>query len=165
MITGKPAEDVIRAAVITAALSLLKTPYRWDGKDPVRDSGLDCSGFAQACLRAGGIVMPEENADSLWRSLPILGNGEAPRAGDLAFYGATGHARHVVILLGTDGTAVIGANGGGPPADGETPDAYAARMAHLQAGVRIEDWRHGGARYRADFLGYRRLPWERAAPR
>src|SRR5690242_15221899 len=142
-------ERAVRCAVVLFGLELMQTPYRWNGKDIVRDYGLDCSGFVELCLAAAGIVLPERNSDGLWRTLPALDPPAA--AGDLAFYGDSTGAHHVVIVLGPGGSAIIGANGGGPPLDGETPDAYSARMANLQAGVRIEDWRHGGARYRKDF--------------
>lgn len=152
-------EQTVRAGVVTTALSLLGTPYRWDGKDVSRDGGLDCSGFAELCLRSVGIALPEYSSDTLWRSLPALNQSPAP--GDLAFYGDGSRVHHVVLVLAPGGSAIIGASGGGPPKEGEGADEYGVRMAAAQAGVRIEDWRHGGARYREDFVGFRRLPWER----
>lgn len=148
-----------RDRVVLAAIGQVGKPYVWGGNGP---DGYDCSGFVLWVWRQVGLDLPDQTADQLWRGLqPGIG---PPKAGDLAFYsspGKPGKATHVVLILQAGGNVVAGANGGGPPDKGETPDAYAARMRARNAMVRVEDARRNGTHYRDGHMGIRRPPLER----
>lgn len=151
-------EDVVRGAVVLAALRDLGTPYVWGGNDPIVDGGLDCSGAVLRWLRVGGVDLRDQTADELRLTLSSRERGEV-EVGDLAFYGG-GKATHVVLVIAPEGRAIVGANGGGAPREGESTEAreYRERMAACGARVRIEDQRLGGAWYRRDLLGFGRIP-------
>lgn len=151
-------EEEVRARVVRAALADLGVEYRWGGNDPETSGGLDCSGAALRWLRAGGIDLGGDmTADMIRLKLEAV---DVPQVGDLAFYGDrdTRRATHVVLVLGPEGKAIIGANGGGPPMRSESPEKYSERMARQRASVRIEDFRQGGHKYRGDLLSCASLP-------
>lgn len=104
--------------------------------------GFDCSGFAQAALVRLGLLdpkAPDRTAASLWQLATPVDETEA-RLGDLAFYGPGGRISHVVVCLGFGAT--LGANGGGPGTNGDSPKAF----------VQLQP-----IRYRVDFRGVRRI--------
>ena len=76
---------------------LMGVPYLWGGRTP---AGFDCSGLVQMLLAEQGRALPRDAADQE-RASRLLGAGERPESGDLAFFGRPGApAGHVGILLG-----------------------------------------------------------------
>ena len=82
-----------RALILSYAQQAIGTPYRFGGNTP---DGLDCSGLVEMTYRAAGIRVPRP-ADEQFRALPAV---EAPRPGDLLFFGDRRKASHVGIYRG-----------------------------------------------------------------
>ncbi len=82
-----------RALILSHAQQAIGTPYRFGGNTP---GGLDCSGLVEMTYRAAGIPVPR-TADAQFRALPQV---DAPRPGDLLFFGDGGKATHVGIYRG-----------------------------------------------------------------
>jgi len=82
-----------RALILSHAQQAIGTPYRFGGSSP---DGLDCSGLVEMTYRAAGIRVPR-TADSQFRALPQV---DAPRPGDLLFFGDGRKATHVGIYSG-----------------------------------------------------------------
>lgn len=82
-----------RALILSHAQQAIGTPYRFGGNTP---QGLDCSGLVEMTYRAAGIRVPR-TADEQFRALPKV---EAPRPGDLLFFGDRRKATHVGIYRG-----------------------------------------------------------------
>lgn len=82
-----------RALILSHAQQAIGTPYRFGGNTP---DGLDCSGLVEMTYRAAGIRVPR-TADDQYRALPRV---EAPRPGDLLFFGDRRKATHVGIYRG-----------------------------------------------------------------
>jgi cell wall-associated NlpC family hydrolase len=77
--------------------ALLGVPYLWGGRTPL---GFDCSGFTQQVLAEQGLAIARDAGEQFRRARP-LGRREAPRAGDLVFFGAPrGAIGHVGVGLG-----------------------------------------------------------------
>ncbi|MHB2023226.1 MAG: C40 family peptidase [Mycobacteriales bacterium] len=94
--SGPAASPAARVA-LTAALSVVGTPYRWGGEAP---GGFDCSGLVQWAYARAGLVLPR-NAQAQYRASTPLPAGAAPAPGDLLFYGHTRtEITHVGIYLG-----------------------------------------------------------------
>lgn len=98
-ITAVPASSVQagismeRALILSHAQQAIGTPYRFGGNTP---EGLDCSGLVEMTYRAAGIRVPR-TADDQFRALPSV---DAPRPGDLLFFGDGAKATHVGIYGG-----------------------------------------------------------------
>lgn len=120
--------------------------YVWAGsRDPTE--GHDCSGHIVWWCRQVGISLPRgrATADSMWRDLEPVEVHEV-QPGDLAFYGTSSRATHVMIVM--PGGGVAGMSGGGSKT---TSIAIAtAKGAHHKA--------FKSHTYRRDFLGFRKLP-------
>lgn len=82
-----------RALILSHAQQAIGTPYRFGGNTP---DGLDCSGLVEMTYRAAGIRVPR-TADEQFRALPQV---DAPRPGDLLFFGDRRKASHVGIYRG-----------------------------------------------------------------
>ncbi|MDR5887087.1 MULTISPECIES: C40 family peptidase [Halomonadaceae] len=82
-----------RALILSHAQQALGTPYRFGGNSP---DGLDCSGLVEMVYQAAGIRVPR-TADQQFRQLPTA---NAPRPGDLLFFGSRQKATHVGIYRG-----------------------------------------------------------------
>lgn len=82
-----------RALILSHAQQAIGTPYRFGGNTP---EGLDCSGLVEMAYRTAGIRVPR-TADGQFRSLPRV---DAPRPGDLLFFGDRRKATHVGIYRG-----------------------------------------------------------------
>lgn len=93
-----------RALILSHAQQAIGTPYRFGGNTP---TGLDCSGLVEMTYRTAGIRVPR-TADEQFRELPPI---EAPRPGDLLFFGDHRKATHVGIYRG--GGQMIHAPGNG----------------------------------------------------
>lgn len=116
-------------------------PYVWNADGP---DFFDCSGLvAYSLLQVGG---PDwratHNAHAMWNQLEPT---DAPKPGDLAFYGSPERVNHVMVVVG-DGR-VFGACGG----NRYTTSADVARQkaASVKFRPRVD--------YRLDFRGYRSL--------
>lgn len=82
-----------RALILSHAQQAIGTPYRFGGNT---SEGLDCSGLVEMTYRAAGIRVPR-TANDQFRSLPSV---DAPRPGDLLFFGDGAKATHVGIYGG-----------------------------------------------------------------
>ena len=87
-------------SLLTRAMSLLGTPYRWGGSSP--ESGFDCSGLVSYVFRTAlGIELPRVSRD-----MASITNGKAIErsalnVGDLVFFGRNGkRVDHVGIYVG-----------------------------------------------------------------
>lgn len=139
------------------------TPYCWPHENngylgkglqhPEAPEALDCSGTVTCGLfnATHGRLdwRADYNTTRLWKTLQPA---QAPRPGDLAFYGSLTTAGTLVhghvMVLAADGVRVVGASGGGP----WTLSVERARLNN--AHVRF----HSSHLYRKDFLGWRALP-------
>ena len=91
-----PATPEVIPAVLTTAMDLRGTPYRYGGSDP---SGFDCSGFVQWVFAQHGKKLPREVKDQFQAGELI--NRDELRPGDLVFFQTvTRGASHVGIALG-----------------------------------------------------------------
>ncbi|WP_425458507.1 C40 family peptidase [Amycolatopsis rhizosphaerae] len=83
------------------ALDQLGLPYVWGGNGPEAGAaGFDCSGLTKAAYDSAGVALPR-TADSQFRSQPAVPAAEAPKLGDLVFYGnPAGFIHHVGLYLG-----------------------------------------------------------------
>ncbi|HVW42798.1 MAG TPA: C40 family peptidase [Amycolatopsis sp.] len=83
------------------ALDQLGLPYVWGGNGPdAGAAGFDCSGLTKAAYDSAGLSLPR-TADSQFRSEPAVPNTEAPKMGDLVFYGSPAtFIHHVGLYLG-----------------------------------------------------------------
>ncbi len=93
--------------LVIYAFSFVGTPYKFGGNSPL-DGGMDCSGFVQEILKAGGILPNhvDLSAQQIYDKLngvqssglgPDLGD---PKAGAVSFYGLdTSHIDHVGFLI------------------------------------------------------------------
>lgn len=107
------------AAFLKYIESFIGVPYQWGGDfkkwKEGRHFGLDCSGFEQAVAAWQGVDQPgDQTADGIMRY--YLKNGKEVRygdeqVGDRVFYGRSGKATHIVVVVGKN--KIVGANGGG----------------------------------------------------
>lgn len=93
------------------AMSLIGTPYRWGGENPVR--GFDCSGLVQEILRSAGIDPPgDQTAQKLYDHFELMATSGVYAAGALAFYGkSVREITHVAFMI--DQYRIVEAGGGG----------------------------------------------------
>ncbi|WP_243769955.1 C40 family peptidase [Amycolatopsis acidicola] len=80
------------------ALDQLGLPYVWGGNGPdTGAAGFDCSGLTKAAYDSAGVSLPR-TADSQYRTEPRV--TDAPKMGDLVFYGSQAFIHHVGLYLG-----------------------------------------------------------------
>lgn len=79
------------SSVVSIAMGLRGTPYRWGGTSP---SGFDCSGFTQYVYRQAGKSIPRTASAQAAAATRV----SSPRPGDLIFWGSP--AYHNGIYLG-----------------------------------------------------------------
>lgn len=87
-------------SLLSRAMTLLGTPYRWGGSSP--DSGFDCSGLVGYVFRTAlGIELPRVSREMASdRSNELIQDRAALAAGDLVFFGRKGRVDHVGIYVG-----------------------------------------------------------------
>lgn len=94
---ASPASAGVKS-VLSRALALLGTPYRWGGTTP--DSGFDCSGLVGYVFRNTlGIELPRVSRDMAKTGRAISDRAQLA-AGDLVFFGRKGRVDHVGIYVG-----------------------------------------------------------------
>jgi peptidoglycan DL-endopeptidase CwlO len=92
------AADMQRIALISTALDLRGTRYRFGGTDT---SGFDCSGFTQYVFAKHDLQLPREARDQFRTGTPV--RRQDLRPGDLIFFTTTAPGpSHVGIALGGD---------------------------------------------------------------
>ena len=95
-----PGSSKNQSSLLSRAMSLLGTPYRWGGSSP--EGGFDCSGLVSYVFRTAlGIELPRVS-----REMASITNGQAIErsalsVGDLVFFGRNGkRIDHVGIYVG-----------------------------------------------------------------
>lgn len=84
--------------LLSRAMTLLGTPYRWGGTTPER--GFDCSGLVGYVYRTVlGIELPRVSRD-MAATGTLIKDRAALAAGDLVFFGRKGRVNHVGIYVG-----------------------------------------------------------------
>lgn len=84
--------------ILSKAVTLLGTPYRWGGTSP--EGGFDCSGLVGYVYRTAlGLELPRVSRD-MARNGELVSDRAALLAGDLVFFGRSGHVDHVGIYVG-----------------------------------------------------------------
>jgi probable lipoprotein NlpC len=98
-----PSNMSIVEKALREADGYLGTPYRHGG---INKNGIDCSGLAQNCYAAAGLVIPRSTVDQ------VVVGVEIPRSalqlGDLVFFDArnSGKVDHVGIISNIEGSAM-----------------------------------------------------------
>jgi len=131
----------MRRAIVALAHKLIGIPYIWGGSSP--RVGFDCSGFVIWILQVfDALPGGDWTADGLCKKFPKT---DAPKPGDLVFYGRRGSISHVMLYAGEmEGVQMcIGASGG----DSRTTTAEEARKRNAM--VKLKD-----VRYRSDFVQF-----------
>jgi cell wall-associated NlpC family hydrolase len=83
--------------VLSKAMTLLGTPYRWGGESP--DGGFDCSGLVGYVYRTVlGMDLPRVSRQMARTGEAVDRTALAP--GDLVFFGRRGRVSHVGIYVG-----------------------------------------------------------------
>jgi cell wall-associated NlpC family hydrolase len=83
--------------VLSKAMTLLGTPYRWGGENP--DKGFDCSGLVGYVYRTVlGVDLPRVSRQMATTGQAVERTALAP--GDLVFFGKRGRVNHVGIYVG-----------------------------------------------------------------
>jgi hypothetical protein len=127
--------------------------YVFGGSSSPRE-GLDCSGLPIWCCRqlTTPLLVGRPDTDAMWRGLEKVAT---PEPGDLALYGrgiVADPASHVMVCL--EGGRVAGMSGGG---------SHVTSIAIAKVkGARLQE--RSSHLYRADFIGFRRIPFERSTP-
>ena len=84
--------------ILSKAVTLLGTPYRWGGTSP--EGGFDCSGLVGYVYRTAlGLELPRVSRD-MARNGELVSDRAALLAGDLVFFGRSGRVDHVGIYVG-----------------------------------------------------------------
>lgn len=95
---GKPKLSAHIQNLLSKAVSLLGTPYRWGGTSP--DRGFDCSGLVGYVFRTAlGMDLPRVSRDQA-KAGELVSDRAALVAGDLVFFGRRGRVDHVGIYVG-----------------------------------------------------------------
>ena len=84
--------------ILSKAVTLLGTPYRWGGTSP--EGGFDCSGLVGYVFRTAlGMDLPRVSQDQA-KTGELVSDRAALVAGDLVFFGRRGRVDHVGIYVG-----------------------------------------------------------------
>lgn len=96
--------------LLAYAMSFTGVPYKWGGSNPI--DGMDCSGFVQEVLKAGGLdPSGDQTAQGLYDYFSKNGSQNKYGAGALAFFGESVlKITHVAFCV--DETHCLEAGGG-----------------------------------------------------
>ena len=84
--------------ILSKAVTLLGTPYRWGGTSP--EGGFDCSGLVGYVFRTAlGVELPRVSRE-MAKNGELVSDRAALIAGDLVFFGRRGRVDHVGIYVG-----------------------------------------------------------------
>ena len=84
--------------ILSKAVTLLGTPYRWGGTSP--EGGFDCSGLVGYVFRTAlGVELPRVSRE-MAKNGELVNDRAALIAGDLVFFGRRGRVDHVGIYVG-----------------------------------------------------------------
>jgi cell wall-associated NlpC family hydrolase len=84
--------------ILSKAVTLLGTPYRWGGTSP--EAGFDCSGLVGYVFRTAlGMDLARVSSDQA-KTGELISDRAALVAGDLVFFGRRGRVDHVGIYVG-----------------------------------------------------------------
>lgn len=126
-----PQPQTLRLAALWVWESLLNTPYRWGGDDPL--DGVDCSGFVLEGLKSVGLVPREFDTTAAGLLTKYQGaKVEHARPGVLVFFGTPVTHVEVVWAVYPDRILTLGASGGGS----RTVDRATAVVANAYVKVR-----------------------------
>jgi cell wall-associated NlpC family hydrolase len=105
-----PAAEALAARVVSAALAVAGTPYRWGGSEA---NGFDCSGLIQFAYAEVGIPLPRRSVEQAGSGHAVALERSQLRPGDILAFRARpgGEVSHVGLYLG-DGRFVHSATGG-----------------------------------------------------
>lgn len=87
-----------RAAVVSAAVAQVGTPYRYGGNEPGR--GLDCSGLTYYAHRVAGVTIPRTSLAQRRGARPV--RRQSPRAGDMVFFRTGPGGHHVGLMIDSE---------------------------------------------------------------
>ena len=100
VVVDQPASPTLSAriqGVLSKAMTLLGTPYRWGGATP--DGGFDCSGLVGYVFRTAiGLDLPRVSRQMATAGEAVDRASLVP--GDLVFFGRKGKVNHVGIYVG-----------------------------------------------------------------
>ncbi|NNL92277.1 MAG: C40 family peptidase [Saprospiraceae bacterium] len=102
--TNPTLEDAnARMAVIKQAKQLLKTKYKYGGKNP---KGFDCSGFTQYVYKSAiGINLGGSSKAQFKQGVTVSKKNAKP--GDLIFFKRSGKINHVGIITKSDNNSIF----------------------------------------------------------
>jgi len=85
--------------IVATAMILNGIPYQWGGTST---KGMDCSGFTKTVFLMNGVILRRDASQQAKTGIPVdISDGYSNlRTGDLMFFGAKEHIRHVAIYLG-----------------------------------------------------------------
>ena len=97
-VVAKPKLSDHIQGILSKAVTLLGTPYRWGGTSP--EGGFDCSGLVGYVFRTAlGMELPRVSSD-MAKNGELISDRAALTAGDLVFFGRRGRVDHVGIYVG-----------------------------------------------------------------
>jgi len=88
----------LAAGVVSTALDVMGTPYRWGGDD---GNGYDCSGLIQYAYGQHGIILPRVSREQVLRGVAVEHQIEALAPGDILGFSVEGdQVTHVGLYVG-----------------------------------------------------------------
>ena len=133
-----------RRVAMKIAESLLWTPYKWGGDDPME--GVDCSGYWMEILWSLGIIPVGDDypAAALFDLFP---ESYMPMEGDMVFWkDSSGKIAHIEMVYNLDLGLSIGASGGGSstdsPGTASQHNAYVKIRPYLHRSREIAGYRN-----------------------
>ena len=99
----------LRNAIVSTAMEVMGTPYRWGGED---ENGFDCSGLIQYAYREHGLILPRTSRDQARMGRQVDRSAGSLQPGDiLGFSDGGGGVTHVGLYVG-DGMFIHSSSSG-----------------------------------------------------